>query len=263
MNNALNGARVLVTRPQQQADALCELIEQRGGIAVRLPTLAIVAQPVDAVMQQTLEQLADYQWLIFVSRNAVDFALQANGGKIADLPNTKLAAVGKATAKALAQAGIAVDLVPENDFNSEALLATPALQHVAEQRCLIVRGQGGRETLADSLRQRGATVDYLEVYRREIPAIDTRPVRQLLADKQLDAVTVTSAEALNNLMQMLDEPSLDQMRQLPLVVVSERIKHIAQQLGFKNIAVTALPADAAILETLTTQDMGKASGRSN
>ncbi|MCK9394977.1 MAG: uroporphyrinogen-III synthase [Methylobacter sp.] len=247
----LNGAHVLVTRPEHQAENLSRLIEQRGGIAVRFPTLEIVARD-DVRIKPTLANLDKFQWVVFISANAVNFALKANSGKIPRTKSARFAAVGQATAQAMKMAGLPVDLVPEHGYNSEALLMMPQLQQVEGQNCLIIRGEGGREQLATALRSRGAEVDYLEVYKRITPRIDSSPVVALLARRRLDAITVTSAEALQNLSLMLGEKNNKLLLSIPLVVVSDRIRRQAFDMGFNRITVTDSPIDTAILETVIT-----------
>jgi uroporphyrinogen-III synthase len=264
----LNGAHVLVTRPKHQAENLSCLIEQQGGIAVRFPTLEIVSKDNANQLKSTLANLDRFQWVIFISANAVNFALKANSGKIgrAQSPLPPLlqrggfAAVGQATAQAMKLAGLPVDLVPEKGYNSEALLAMPQLQQIEGQHILIVRGEGGREQLATTLRSRGATVDYLEAYKRVIPETDNSPVAELLEQHRLDVITVTSAEALQNLSLMLGEKN-NKLLPIPLVVVSDRIRCIAADMGFNRIAVTDSPIDTAILETVITYVTGELSGR--
>ncbi len=260
MINRIDGARILVTRPRLQADALCHLIEQHGGEALRFPTLAIEAiKPSPAAIDMALAS----DWMIFTSTNAVDFALQAFDGKMKGRTMPALAAVGGSTANALRQAGWIVDCVPASDFSSEGLLAETGLQTVEGQSCTIVRGQGGREKIADTLRGRGARVGYLEVYRRYRPDSDNRSVVDSLSRRSLTVATVTSEEALSNLMAMLDGDSVALLRKVPLVVVSERIRQAAERLGFETIAVSRRPTDMAILETLTMLLSGENSGRSN
>ncbi|WP_427501007.1 uroporphyrinogen-III synthase [Methylomonas sp. MED-D] len=260
MTPGLRGARILVTRPTAQAQRLCGLIESAGGQAIRFPVLEIVAE---ALAEPSLQLAAASDWLIFTSTNAVDFAIAAFGGKMPGLHRPRIAAVGEATAGALRAAGWPVDCVPASDFSSEGLLAEAPMQAVAEQRCVIVRGVGGREKLAEALRARGAEVAYLEVYRRVRPATDTTELIAALAAGRLSATTMTSLEALENLLAMLDETSVAALRALPLVVVSERIGAAATELGFSSVAVCRQPADAAILETLTTILNGENSGGSN
>ncbi len=259
---ALSGKRILVTRPQQQSTALLKLITQQGGQAISLPTIEICPIHNPARSNSCLQNLKAYQWLIFISANAVNFAVATNNGKIPVFEGVKIAAVGKATAYALQNLGVQVDLVPHSGFNSEALLATGALQQVQKQRILIVRGVGGRETLAQTLQARGAVVDYLEVYQRKIPVIDekTAMVLALLAKQQIDMITITSAEALENLVIMLKTHKA-LLVDIPLVVMSERIKPIAQASGFKTIVVSSSPDDMAILNTMIMLINGEDSGR--
>ncbi len=250
--NTLNGAHILVTRPAHQADNLSALIAAQGGVPVRLPTLAIVGADKAQGIKNILSDLGKIQWLVFISANAVNFAVQANGGKIKIPPLVRVAAVGQATADALAQAGLPVDLVPEQGYSSEVLLATPIMQQVNGEAILIVRGEGGREELAAVLRNRGAQVSYLAVYKRVLPVIDCTEAHALLADNLLDAVTVTSGEAVQNLLLMLDKQHHQKVLALPLVALSDRIRKIAVESGFKHVMVTKNPSDAAILEAVTT-----------
>lgn len=259
---SLNGACVLVTRPEHQAENLCRLIEERKGTAIRLPTIGIV--PCNDLPKKTaaLKSFDKYQWLVFISANAVNFAPVLISGKIEPFTNARIAAIGRATATALKSAGLTVDLLPDQGFDSEALLAMPQMQGVKGQRILIVRGVGGREDLADKLRSRGAEVEYLEVYRRVIPGVDCSSVINLLTRNKLDVVTATSIDSLRNLLIMFGEKYHKPLTALPLVVVSDRIAHNAAECGFKRIFVAASPADTSILETVTTCTTGEQSGRS-
>lgn len=239
---------ILVTRPKHQADMLCHLIEQQGWFPVRFPTLEIVAVDNNKISQQ-FDGLDQYDWVIFISANAVNFALRANDGKIDRLKNTALVAVGKATKKALLQAGLSVDLVPESSFNTEGLLATEEMNHVNGKSCLIIRGKGGREALANSLQERGAAVEYMEVYARVAPVCNNSTVVDMLQQGKLDAITVTSGEALKNLLLMIGEELHDRLQAIPIIVISNRIKALAEQYKFKHIAVTEEPGDTAIIKT--------------
>ncbi len=252
MIKSLSGAHVLVTRPVDQAEKLSRLIEACGGVAVRFPTLAIVPMEDSGTIQNTLTHLDRYQWLIFISANAVTMhGYHSDSDKIKKFKSIRIAAIGKATAQALSLAGLPPDLVPENDYNSEALMAMPEMQQMQGQHCLIIRGEGGREELATMLRSRGASVEYLDVYKRIIPGIECTVVSLLLMQDKLDIITITSGESLQNLLIMLEEKHHHRLFEVPLVVVSNRIKQIAVDIGFKQIAVTHSPSDEAILETVT------------
>ena len=167
----LKGTRILVTRPTHQASPLMEAIEQAGGIALHFPTIQIECVDNSLATEELLPHLDDYRLAIFTSPNAVDQGLPQMR-RDRELPATlRLAAIGTATAQRLqALLGRVIDIVPHGRSNSEGLLTEPALQEVDGQKIVIVRGTGGRELLASTLRARGAQVDYLEVYRRTRPA---------------------------------------------------------------------------------------------
>ncbi len=251
--NALNGARILITRPALQAENLCQLITDSGGEAVCLSTIDIVPSANTTLIRQTLSTLESFQWLVFISANAVTMhSYHLNGDKI-NLPNgLRVVAIGQATTAALAKLGLSVDVSPEQGYNSEALLAMPQLQYIQGQRFLIVRGAGGREELATTLRARVAEVVYLDVYERTLPTVDVMPITTLLTENKLNVITTTSGEILNILLTLLGETYHTQLFAVPLVVVSERIKQLATARGFRRVRVSHSPHDAAILDTVIT-----------
>ncbi|MCB1737784.1 MAG: uroporphyrinogen-III synthase [Gammaproteobacteria bacterium] len=242
----LEGLHVLITRPAAQAGGICSLIEAEGGTAVRFPSIAI-APPNDSRPAKALLTRSDWDRVIFISANAVHAALELGG----DWQHRPLVAVGNATRKALLAAGLKVSLTPTDGFNSEALLALPELQTVAGERMLIVRGEGGRETLADTLRKRGALLEHAEVYRRTMPATDPAELLQIWADGGIDVVTVTSNESLTNLLAMLGDTGHKLLIDTPLVGVSERVLQHAASLGLPNPPIVAASAhDTDVLATL-------------
>ncbi len=245
-----------MTRPAGQADRLSRSIAQHGGVALRFPALDIepLGQTEDIVRQ--LRAMENVRWLIFISANAVNFALNWNSGKIDQLKLPPIVAVGGATAKALRDKGLTVDVLPQQGFNSDALLQMPAMQDVRGKRCVIVRGRGGREKLAETLIERGASVEYLEVYRRVMPRGNVTQLLAWLRRKEVDAVTITSGEALQNLLTMLGEHA-PLLFTIPLIVVSDRIGQMAEKMGFVRIIVSEGPTDEAILQTLITLQRGK------
>jgi uroporphyrinogen-III synthase len=244
----LSGYTILVTRPEHQADPLCRLIEAAAGRALRLPALRIEPNIDDSGLSQRLAHLSDYQIAIFISPNAVRLGLEAiaRAGGLTD--SLLLATVGKGSARALHQLlGRAADLVPDGSYDSEALLQLEPLQHVNGKRILIVRGIGGRELLAETLQQRGAFVDYAEVYRREPPP---PPPDSDWLDK-VDIITVTSSEALRNLVTMTPPARHAKLFAKPLLVISQRSAEQARLLGFKQPPlVSPLAGDEAIVATL-------------
>lgn len=246
----LSGLTVLVTRPEHQAASLCRLIEQAGGQALRLPLLTIHDTSNLPAVTERLARLGDYDLAIFISPNAVRYGVaaihRAGGGLPAGL---KLATVGQGSARQLLESlGRGPDLVPSHQFDSEGLLALEALQRLDGKRVLILRGNGGRELLADTLRQRGAQVDYLELYRRAAPAVLVAGDDRLA---KADIIIVTSSEGLNNLLTLLPEGERQGLLATPLLLVSARTAEEAQHLGFHGgWVLSAQASDEAIVEAL-------------
>lgn len=229
----LQGVRVLVTRPAAQAQSLAQRIEQAGGEAIRFPTLEIAAARDVATLERVLAGIAHFDLAVFISPNAVAHGLahlKMHGGLPARLT---IAAIGRSTARALTEAGIVNPITPVNGSDSEALLARPELQQVAGKRVVIFRGEGGRALLGDTLRARGAQVEYAECYRRVRPNTDAAPLSARLRDNGIDIVTVTSVESLRNLHDMLDAAARVHLRRLPMVVVGTRQAEACQALGIQ------------------------------
>ena len=236
---------VLVTRAEHQASGLADLIQSHGGRAIRFPTLAIGPAPDPVAVKELLRQV--WELAIFISPNAVQYAAELLSGE--SLRARHIAAVGEATAKALSEAGMPADLMPADRFDSEGLLALPALQQMHEQRVVIVRGEGGRPLLGDSLRTRGAKVGYAEVYRRERPATDPASLLGRWRS-EVDIVTATSAEVLDNLVSMLGSPGWVLMRETPLMVISQRLAAHARELGFAQVLTASGADDTTLLAAL-------------
>jgi uroporphyrinogen-III synthase len=246
MSCDLAGMSVLVTRPKDQSDALCTLIEKAHGRPVRFPAMEIHGLE-DEAARQVLAHASQADLLIFISVNAVVHAFPLLPEALPlELP---VAAIGEATARALEDYGLPATLVPQGRYDSEGLLALPELQDMAGREVIILRGRGGREKLRTGLEARGARVRYAEVYERRVPA---QSAANLVRgwERLVDVVTVTSSQVLDNLLQMLGEAGAQRLRQTPLVVLSERTAEHAYELGCRNIWVTEQSGDRGILRAL-------------
>ena len=243
------GLNIVVTRPAGQAAHLAEALVELGARPILFPVLEIfdVIDPVP--FQDVAIRLDQYQWACFVSVNAIDRGLKAILALRSWPASVRAVTIGKSSQQALAKWGVNDVLVPTDRFDSEALLELPELQHLAGQKVLILRGDGGRELLGDTLRQRGATVDYLTCYRRDKPDADAAPLLQRWQTGALDAVTVTSSEGLRNFFDMVGKLGQIWLRKTPLFVPHQRIAAQAAALGCHEVMVTA-PADAGLVAGL-------------
>ncbi len=233
--------RILVTRPRHQAESLGRAIAARGGRPCLCPMLEI--EPL-APLPSGWWQGSD--WLIFVSANAVRFALAA--GLPADV-SSRLAAIGRATASALRNAGLPVACEAPPPYTSESLLEQPAFSQVVGRRLVIVRGRGGRSLLGRELQRRGGEVVYVELYRRRPPGMDTIAALRDRLSQGIDAVLITSGEALAHLQAAVGD-DLPRLQRLPLVVASQRLARLAAQAGFTEVILAASAQDEAMLAAL-------------
>ena len=244
----LRGLGVLVTRPIHQSQPLCELIRSAGGRPLCFPALEILPPRRPESVRELLRGLEEYDLAIFISPNAVRYGLriiQELGGLP---PGLELAAVGEATARSLAEAGYPPSLVPAERYDSEALLRVPRLTHVSGQRLMIIRGEGGRARLGQVLRQRGADLDYAEVYRRACP--DARADDLAGRWSEIDVVTATSNDILDNLVHLFGPAHRSLLQKTPLLVISERMQNHARRLGFQKPLRARRASDGAILQAL-------------
>jgi uroporphyrinogen-III synthase len=252
----LAGIGVLVTRPDHQAGHLCKLIEAQGGTAVRLPVIDIRPRPDRAAMRAAVGPIDHYQLIIFVSANAVRFGAELLGPR----RDLRLAAIGKATAHALNVAGYRVALLPAEGADTESLLRLPELAHLTQQRVLIVRGVGGRELLGNVLAERGAQVTYAEVYTRErarYPPEEIARLEALWTQGAVRAVTVTSGELLEALLQILTPAGHDLLQETPIVTGARSAVQAVERLGLRSPLVFADgPDDTALVGALVRWHLG-------
>ena len=253
VDTSLAGCKVLITRPLRQQQSLGRKIRAAGGVPVSLPLLDIV--PLTdaaelAAVRHWIQHLEHFDVLLFVSSNAARYGAELIRQHWPRLPTgIDVIAIGKTTARTVTAALACPVTHPSQGADSEAVLALPMLQQVAGKQVGIVRGQGGRELLADTLGQRGAAVHYLEVYRRQAITRSATEIARLLAANGCDIITAHSGESL----QILMDQSRDNIRQitlLPLVVPSARVAEQAQQFGFAQVINAHGADDESILQTL-------------
>ncbi len=257
---ALAERRVLITRPRGRADELLAALRQQGVPCWHLPLLSIAAladdEPQLLQCRQRIADLDNYHYLIFISVNAVENGLREIDRFWPQWPQGVTAlAIGAATEKALREsplpvaAGLSIAESPQGSaMTSEALLGNAPLQDLSHGRILIFRGLGGRETLAEVLRQRGARVDYAECYRRSEAPLEPDELKQLILSNDINTVCVNSGETLSTFARQLKQEPL--VNRLQLIVPSARVAELASEQGFKHIVVSDNAGTAATLRAL-------------
>lgn len=203
----LAGRRVVVTRAAQQADDLVSRLEALGADVMAMPALEVVPLP-SAPLDTKLARLSSFDWLVLTSANGVDVL----AGRMRDLDvaidaatKPKVAAIGDATARRLADAGIPVDLVPERAI-AESLLDALVVTGVAGKRVLLPVAEGARDVLAVGLRAAGARVEVVATYRTERPTGPATDDVAAIRSGAVDVVVFASPSAVRNTVEIVGQP---------------------------------------------------------
>lgn len=212
-NQPLAGKRIVITRARKQAENLARAIEQLGGEVIEFPTIEICPPESFAELDDAIDKLDGYDWVIFTSVNSVEPFLQRLKikGKTADaLSAHKIGAIGAETAKRLEAARICASLVPER-YQAEGILAAISPEEIRGKRVLIPRAAEAREVLPATLRNWGAVVDVIVAYRTELPCVDVRPLAGLLAERKIDVITFTSSSTVRNFVRLFGDRRLGEI----------------------------------------------------
>ncbi len=250
VNTALEGKTVVVTRPLAQAQQLLETLESHLATTVHFPVIEIQQTENINNVQQQFNNLANFQIVIFISANAVHHAISLAKELNITFENCKLAAVGPSTKRALEKHGYRVDIIPQVNFNSEALLEEPSLKNIAGKSILIVRGHGGREYLRHALESRGANVEYVEVYQRKLPENrNTIKLEKLPINNSF--VLLYSVESAQNLWSLCTPDEHEWLKKVTFIIASERIAEATTRVEYVNNSIIAEnPSDQAMLAAL-------------
>ena len=233
----LFGRTVLVTRPEQQATDMIMLLGELGAAALLQPAI-VIDPPADwSAVDAAIGALSSYDWLVFSSANGVHFFLERimeTGGDLRLLDGCQLAAIGPATAEALADYRLQADLLPE-EYRAEALaegLAAVAGQK-AGQRMLLLRASRGREVLAERLTAAGAKVDQVVVYQSSDVAAPEPDIAAALAEGRIDWVTVTSSAIARSVVRLFG----DDLKRSRLAAISPLTAEVLSEAGFPPAVV--------------------------
>ena len=259
----LGGKCIWLTRPVGTPSALPQRLEQLGARVLQAPLLDILPlaedDPALQVALRRAQQLRQYRHIIFVSGNAVRCGMDLLSRYWPEVPTgLRWYAIGKSTADQLARFGVAVQHPPGPQMDTEALLLLPGLQSVVGDRVLIVRGVGGRESLAQALRARGAEVDYLETYQRAKSGTLPDKVHREIGAGAVDFVVAASGETISALMALASPGLYRHAVTIAVVVPGERVALLARKMGFKRVVVAVNASDDAMLEAVigATQQQG-------
>ncbi|BBM63407.1 uroporphyrinogen-III synthase [Vibrio alfacsensis] len=238
---------VLVTRPGEQGNALCSLLERHGIDAIHHPLIDIVADLEETNLSKFVEHA---HIIIAVSQHAVLCAQQILQNNQTPWPKQAIyLAVGQKTAHYLSKCTQQKVHYPQVS-DSEHLLQLPELQNLKRQTVLILRGNGGRELIKEALVRQGAKVHYSETYKRELIPFDPVSCVSLWKTQNIDQIIITSGEQLDFLCSQLNPKQLAWLTQQELFIPSQRIADIAIQRGFTQVRCTGSASNQELLAAL-------------
>jgi uroporphyrinogen-III synthase len=247
LNSSKNKLPVLVTRPAVQAEEICPSLEALGCEVIRQPMLKIESVAETPLIKKHFMDIDLFDVVIAISRNAAEMGLAVMDQYWPQWPvEMTWIAIGPVTAQVMINEGLQVKM-PSDQFDSEGALQMPELNDVAGKKVLIWRGVGGRETLAQTLRERGAEVVYAELYQRLVPEYSEQQWQQALTD--LPLLLVSSGQGLEAI--AAQQPKISESVR-GIIAPSSRVAELAESLGFEQIQVAASAQDADMLAAVKT-----------
>lgn len=201
----LYGKRILITRAQKQSSEFSSLLKKNGADVIECPMIEIVPPRSWRGVDQAIEEIDKYDWLIFTSANGVDFffdRLKKKRKTLRSLSSLKVCAIGPATSSRLSQRKIPVHLMPK-EFVAESVIEAFKRESIKGRRILLARAQKARDLLPKGLEEMGAKVDVVEVYRTIKPRRGPGRLRRILKEGKVDLITFTSSSTVNHFVELL------------------------------------------------------------
>ena len=249
-NRPLFGKRVLVTRTRTQAGALSELLSLRGAVPIELPTIEVRPPPDYTDLDGALRRLDSYDWAVFTSVNAVRSVFDRLSTLALDtraFRNTRVGAIGAATAVSLQERGIAADFVPDS-FVSESAVESLDGKGFDNSRVLLPTADIARQTLADGLVSFGATVDTVVAYRTVEPEGSVERATRVL-EEGIDIASFTSSSTVRNLVKLLDG-DINLLDDVAIGCIGPITASTARELGLKVDIVARVHTIEGLLDAL-------------
>jgi len=242
---------ILVTRPEQESQALCDALNQLGHPAISHPLLTIHPGKELSQLPELFSPLSDGDFLIAVSQHAVEHTqdyLQHH--QIEWKKGLNYLAVGQKSAQHL-RTYISDTVHFPTPSDSEHLLALPVLNHVAGKKVLILRGNGGRDLIYQALEALGAEVNYCEAYQRKMMPFDGKLNVKKWQSHNINTIIITSGEQLSFFTSQFAGADLNWVQHCRLLVPSERINQLGQQLGYQHIETVGGASNSDLLHYIS------------
>ena len=206
----LDGKRILITRAREQSGDFAAQLEKLGAEVIAFPTIEIVPPLHWGDVDRAMDRLKSYDWIIFTSANGVTFFWQRlkERGKNLRLPSSlKVCAIGPATADRLKKKRASVHYIPK-EFIAESILDGFEKMAITGKRILLARAKKARDVLPEGLRDLGAEVDVVAVYRTIRPRGGSKRLRRLLTEGKIDVIAFTSSSTVSHFAELLKNEDL-------------------------------------------------------
>jgi uroporphyrinogen III methyltransferase/synthase len=248
----LFGKRVLVTRPEDRVQGLARQLRDEGAAAICHPAIRIAPPDDPAPLARAVAQASSYQWIVWTSASGVDafFAevdRQERDARV--IGSARIAAIGPATARALAARGLRADAMP-SEFRGEAAAQVVLDAHGGDLlgvRVLLPRAAVARDVLPDTLRAAGASVDVVHAYQN-VPAEESESaIRRAILDREVDVVTLTAPSTAESVARILGASALADLAPLTVASIGPVTTAAAERLGIRvDVTAAAYTAEGMV-----------------
>jgi uroporphyrinogen III methyltransferase/synthase len=233
---SLAGKKILITRTREQSGDFATQLKKLGAEVIEFPTIEIVPPIRWKELEQAIDQLTSYDWILFTSANGVNFFWQRlrEKGKSPHLPSSlKVCAIGPATANQLKEKGVSVHYIPK-EFIAESILEGFKKMRIEGKRILLARAKKARDILPKGLRKMGAEVDVVEVYRTVRPKGGSKKMKKLLTEEKIDVITFTSSSTVNHFAGLLkNEDPKKLLKGIAIACIGPVTARTAKEWGLK------------------------------
>lgn len=254
----LFGKRIIVTRARDQASSFAAQLQSLGAQVIECPTIEIVEPTSWDSVDNALENIQSYHWLIFTSVNGVNNffrRLEEKGRDLRDLKGIRICAIGPSTAQAIKSLRLRVDLVPA-EYKAEGVLSSLIEFYGSEDklsglRLLIPRARIARDVLPVELAKRGAEVDVAEVYRTIKPDVNREPIETLIRNGRVDVITFTSSSTVSNFAEIFGLKDLsDLLKGVKVACIGPITAETAARFGLKTDIMPEQYTTVALAEAI-------------
>lgn len=256
----LEGKRILVTRPKDQAAAFSKKIAEHGGIPIEIPLIRIMPPQNLKEIERTIKAIFSFHWVVLTSVNGVHFFfhfLEKYNINFSQANRPKIAVVGKKTLEALKQKGVTADLVPDR-FVAENLLEKLLEKASPGENILLARGNLARSFFSEKLIENGMHVQDLVIYDTVLNVDRRDDLLNLMKNHLIDIITFTSSSTVTNFVELLQETNWQELLEdIQIACIGPITEKTAIDLGLKPQIIAKEFTIAGLLDAIVNHYIGR------